>query len=234
MKRENLSKGEYKFLVKNAKDGLYYDGTQLYKLDRRRQSEMLENKRLSIFSYDGIDEAQIEWLSNLRWKVLGSKLPNGVAYYQQIPVSVLYPQFFKGYRDFTTVFAERGQGSFDLLRQALDNNSELMDNGIYNVDFAFKGIQYNDGSDVQITNLDGKYIKPASIATEGQVYEYFVSDFYDNFISAVKKNYCREDQIAIINNVRNMFMAYKKQALETGEYNPSGLVDSVEQMKLLK
>ena len=230
MYRVDLSKKDFLYLAKNAKNGVISLNGAVHKLDRGKQSQMLEHRRISIFDPESIDVKQIEWLSSMRFRIAKSNLPMGLGYYKNVPVSVLYPVLFSGYKNFNQLMDESGALVFDNLRTAYENNIELMENGIYNQDFAFKNILY-DHRDVQLIDLDGRHIKDSKIGYVDYVYSYFIRDFYTNMrdrINALEDESHRKEALEAL---RSIFMQYK---VIREKEKPLELINEVEKMRILK
>lgn len=167
---------KYRNMIRESKNFIYKDPVtnMAYKLDKDAANDMLEHYRVFVTS-SKIDKDQIEWLNNTSRYISKSYLPCGVLNYGISPVAIIYPKYFDGYKTFEELYREDNLTIFKNLRQALLNNRELLNNGIYNTDFSFKNILYK-GNEVELVDLDGKHLKKKEYSNYNQVYMYYLHD----------------------------------------------------------
>ena len=118
----------------------------------------------------GIDPYQIRCLSELQ-PYVSSSLPCGTVYFKNTVIGVIYPKIFYDYQDFNQLNKEELIRFYSNIRKAVVKHIELISNDIYNTDLKNKNILYN-GDNVELIDLDGKYIKFESHDT----YHWFLED----------------------------------------------------------
>jgi len=179
METKKLSKLELKSLIKQGSinNGTIYntDGKK-YKIDREFLEDFVR-KHVVTRNHYGVDREQIEWLMSKQKDIKHTTLPNGIITYEGVDVGVIYPRFFYGYKNFHSLPREEEILILKNLRTAIANNEELLRNGIFNENFLNREIIYS-GDDVQLINIDGKYIKKEGMTTYSSVYSYFLNDLY--------------------------------------------------------
>lgn len=233
MERLDLEKRDLKKLFKenNMHEGYVFEmNGKLVKISREFASDF--NKVFaSVRNNYGISVDQIEWLSSLRHNVKHSMLPNGVVSYDHTNIGVMYPRMFKGYDSFNNLHNEETSLMLRNMRSAASNNLELMEHGIYNCDLLNKNILYK-GTDVQLIDLDGKYVRNAKNGRVSTVYSYFISEMYKIFQKKIASCHSKEEYVEIMKEMSSLFKAYNSR-LDDAEL-PFEIIDEVESMKVLK
>ena len=164
---------KYNKIIKEAENHIYHDKktNMAYKLDKPSATEMKAHHKISVNTPE-INTRQIEMLSAKNQLVDHTYLPCGLVHYDLFPVAIIYPYYFEGYQTFEELYKEDSDTILERVARAYFNNRELLENDIYNKDFAFKNIMYK-GSDVELVDLDGHHIGNSSNSTYRQVYSYF-------------------------------------------------------------
>lgn len=143
-----------------------------------------------------IDEEQIKWLCEKQENISSTTLPNGVIYYEQYPIGVMYPRCYEGYKSFNELYKEDTKLFLENLKQSVIKNIELINNGIYNYDFTMSNILFK-GEDVQLIDLDGKYISKCESVQ--RVYSYYMIGLINQIIKKIDSQYNKhEKELAII------------------------------------
>lgn len=133
-----------------------------------------------------VNPEQIKWLCEKQENIFSSILPNGIIYYEQLPIGVIYPKYFENYKSFNEIYSEETSILLDNLKKAINKNIELMNNGIYNYDFTMGNILYKE-DDVQLIDLDGKYISKRQDIRK--VYSYFIVGMLNQIIKKIDLQY---------------------------------------------
>ena len=182
-----------------------------------------------MFPIGNVDEEQIKWLHEKQEKIELSQLPNGIIYYQEYPIGVMYPKYFKGYQKFSELYTEETSLLFKNLKQSVINNIELLENGIYNYDFTMSNILYNQ-EDVQLIDLDGKYIsKHQSLQ---RVYSYYIIGMIGQIVKKIEMQYDEYSRELAYQELRNVLSRIPSIPMKI-DY-PILLLDEIEQRKILK
>ena len=189
----------------------------------------LERYATVIFPGSQVQEEQIYWLESKQPLVKGSNLPNGIVYYERLPIGVMYPKYFEGYKNFYHLHEESVETMIRNFRTAIDKNMELIRNGIFNFDFTMHNILYK-GNDVQLIDLDGKYVTDRlSVA---RVYSYFVYGMMNEIYDKVKLLYGEKEALKII---RELTKLVDSIPLDNESFNyPHTVLDEVEKTQILK
>ena len=182
-----------------------------------------------IFPGTLVDVDQIHWLESKQSEVKGSDLPNGIVFFEKLPIGVTYPRYFKGYKNFYHLHEESVERIIRNFRTAIDKNIELIRVGILNVDFTMHNIIYKD-DDVQLIDLDGKYI--GSDFSLVRVYSYFVYGMMNEIYEKIKTIYGEKESLIIIRDLTKMIESYRPEDM-TLEY-PHIVLDEVEKSQVLK
>lgn len=230
MIRKDIDRKTFINIVKNSQGGYIYNANgKLYKLEHVAASDILKNRHLIHHGYKNINVDSIEWLSDLQKYVRKSHLPEGLLIYEHTPVGVIYPCFYDGYKPLTEVSKEPTSVMLKNIKTALLNNIELLDNGVYNCDFAFKNVLYQ-GDDVKLIDLDGKYIKTEKNSNYNQVYSYFSSDLLKAIFEKYGDIYGHDAAIKALPYLRGLFPSPGE------EYTKYGLLDVIDtvERKILK
>ena len=167
---------KYKKIIKDANNYIYNDieTGKMIKLDKECANMM--KKRNSInYLFPQIDSSQIKHLSEKQIDINNTYLPSGVVYYNGFPVGVVYPYFFNNYNTFNDLYLEDSSLIIDNFKKSFFYNLELLNNNIYNTDLSFKNIMYKD-NDVQLIDLDGRFIGDKDNSSYAQVYFYYLRD----------------------------------------------------------
>lgn len=228
MEVRTITRREFRKIIKS--NGGYYiyekDG-KLIKFDKTYANDIFKFGDLYSHSI-GIDSQQIEWLSSLNGSVKSS-LPIGTINYNGIAVAVTYPHFFKGYSSLENVKDEEASLFLQNIRSAAEDNAELMRNGVYNNDFAFKNVLYRS-SDVELIDLDGKHIKRKNDSNPGNVYTYFIDSLRRAVYFKLVSTHGVEQAKRIMAEIKHLFpdtSLYK-------EDTPIEIIDGIEKTKVLK
>ena len=232
MERMDLEKRDLKKLFKenNMHEGYVFemDG-RLIKISKEFASDF--NKVFaSVRSNYGINVDQIEWLSSLRHIVKHSMLPSGIVSYDHTTIGVIYPKMFKGYDSFNELHEEDESLLLRNMRTATRNNIELMSRGIFNCDLLNKNILYK-GKDVELIDLDGKYVRDSRTGRVSSVYSYYISEMYKIFKSKVASCHSKEEYLKIMKEMSSLFKYYSSQLSDMDM--PYELTDRVERMRVL-
>ena len=134
-----------------------------------------------------------------------SELPYGIAYYDKIPVSVIYDKINKGYKSFNNLYGEDDNLIFGNLKKSYYSNKELLDNDIYNEGFRFNNIIYKN-KNVKLVNLDSFNIKRD--ANYREVYERYLEDLKQLFFTKLLMSHERDEAIEIYREYASMFCDY--------------------------
>ena len=232
MERLDLEKRDLKKLFKenNMHEGYVFEmNGRLIKISKEFASDF-NRVFASIRSNYGINVDQIEWLSSLRSQIKHSMLPSGVVSYDHANIGVIYPRMFKGYDSFNELHEEDESLLLRNMTTAALNNLELMNNGIYNCDLLNKNILYK-GRDVQLIDLDGKYVKDSRTGRVSTVYSYFISEMYKVFMSKIASCHSKEEYLEIMKEMKSLFKEYNTRLSEVDL--PFEIIDKVEGMKVL-
>ena len=100
-----------------------------------------------------------------------------------------------------------------------------MQNGIYNKDFINKNILYK-GEDVQLIDLDGKYISNEYCNT----YEYFIDNLRTILMQKIRKGYSVKEFLEIMKEVDSII----KEGYNSSIDCPLQIVKKVEKMNVIK
>lgn len=187
-----------------------------------KRNGIIDNKLCSI------DVKQIEELVKRQEFIKKSSLPLGIVTVDSVVVGVIYKRFYD-YKNFNSLSDESSDLIVNNLRRAIYNNIELMENGIYNVDFTNNNILYS-GEDVQLIDLDGKYIKMNGYATINDVYSFFLSDMFKIITRRIICDYNNDDVLRIYTELVPLFNP--KGSLEY-DY-PLEVIEKIEMMRVLK
>ncbi|MBR4178856.1 MAG: hypothetical protein IKR57_05885 [Bacilli bacterium] len=226
MIREELTKRDFKRIIKELNGGyIYNDHGRMIKFDYRYLDEMKKYRQL-ISAFGDINPEQIAWLSSVNVKK--SYLPSGIVSYDRTPVGVIYPHFFEGYKPLTSVSSEDSELMINNLTSAIENNLELIDNGIVNADFAAKNVLYK-GSRVELIDLSGKHIKRGLYTDSYQkTYSYFLPDLYRIIGNKLTRLYGVDEARRIVKEL--VIMNGNRCERET----PLEIIDNVKKMRVLK
>ncbi len=229
MKRISFDKKSFKKFLETAKvinnNGRYvFDvNGELIKINPVFLEDFYNSKKALHPSY-GVNVDQIEWLSNLDYKV-SSSLPNGIVSFDHKNIGVIYPNIFYGYADFNKLPREEKLTFLNNLKTAINKHIELMQNGIYNKDFINKNILYK-GEDVQLIDLDGKYISNEYCNT----YEYFIDNLRTILMQKIRKGYSVKEFLEIMKEVDSII----KEGYNSSIDCPLQIVKKVEKMNVIK
>lgn len=135
------------------------------------------------YTYDmsrtAIDPKQIEWLISLRDYITMTNMPKGIIKCEGKAIGVIY-DYLSGFKDFSELYKEDLSLIFKNLSSVIVKNQELIKYGVYNLDLHSGNILYK-GDDVEIVDLDGKYIKND---------DSYVIRVYRNLLEAIYKVLC--------------------------------------------
>ena len=225
MIRENINKKQFLQIIKSLNgDYVYNDNGRMIKFDIKYLNEMKQFK--NVFSAFGdINPEQIEWLSNIQ--VRHSHLPQGVMYFDRVPVGVIYPYYFSGYNNLFHLTEEDSELLLDNLRSSIENNLELIDNGVVNYDFAAKNVLYS-GKHVELIDLNGRHIKRGLFGDYSPAYSYFIPDIYKILTIKLIKLYGSEETKRILSEIKKM------TGYGVDRETPNIILDNVEKMRVLK
>lgn len=232
MRIKILDKKEVKELLKTppvaGSFNVFEDNGGIIKIYKDPMFE-LERYATVIFPGSLVSEEQIHWLESKQVYVTGSNLPNGIVYYEKLPIGVLYPRYFEGYKNFYHLHEESVETMIQNFRTAIDKNMELIKNGIYNFDFTMHNILYK-GNDVQLIDLDGKYVTDRlSVA---RVYSYFVYGMMNEIYDKVRELYGEKEALIIIKKLTKIVDSIP---LDNSSFDYAHTVlDEVEKTQILK
>lgn len=232
MQVKRLNKKEIKKLLKNkpvpGTFNVYQNGCGIIKIYKDVMADLLKYGTL-LFPFGLADPKQIEWLSGMQSKISGSRLPNGIVYFENYPIGVTYEEYFKGYSSFQNMSSE----DFDLMlsnfRSSVDKNIELMSNGIYNQDLSMQNILYSSNN-VELIDLDGKYIYPS--LPLAKVYSYYVYGMMKLIIDRVNLLYGEDEAKRVALEIKKIMKCYDKK-IECIDY-PHMIIDEVEKSCVLR
>ena len=230
MIKENTNLFEFRKMAEKAvekQDCVIEKNGKAYKLDMDCVNQSLRRFFVPI-NVSRIKPEQIEWLSDKARYINHSWLPCGVLNATITPVAVIYPYYFEGYNTFDELYNEDSKLIFKNLRTALLNNRELLNNDIYQTDLSFKNILYK-GKDVQLVDLDGRYVKPGKWSNYNQVYQDYLIDLKHLVKSKLDLLY-GEDAAKAFKEVEHLF-DYKEDI--DIDY-PFDIVDELEKKLILK
>ena len=232
MRIKILDKKEIKELLKSApvagSFNVFEDNGGIIKIYKDPMFE-LERYATVIFPGSLVSEEQIHWLESKQSSITGSTLPNGIIYYEKLPIGVMYPKYFEGYKNFYHLHEESVETMIRNFRTAIDKNMELIQNGIYNFDFTMHNILYK-GNDVQLIDLDGKYVTDKlSVA---RVYSYFVYGMMNEIYDKVRELYGEKEALIIIKKLTKIVDTVP---LDNSSFDYAHTVlDEVEKTQILK
>ncbi len=232
MRIKILDKKEIKELLKSApvagSFNVFEDNGGIIKIYKDPMFE-LERYATVIFPGSLVSEEQIHWLESKQSSITGSNLPNGIIYYERLPIGVMYPKYFEGYKNFYHLHEESVETMIRNFRTAIDKNMELIQNGIYNFDFTMHNILYK-GNDVQLIDLDGKYVTDKlSVA---RVYSYFVYGMMNEIYDKVRELYGEKEALIIIKKLTKIVDTIP---LDNSSFDYAHTVlDEVEKTQILK
>ena len=230
MLKEEIGFLKYRDIIKKSNNNIFNDieTGRMIKLDKDSAREM--KKRKSIRAYTpGIDPDQIQLLSEKQACINNTFLPSGVIYYHNLPIAVIYPKFFDNYKTFEDLHNEDESIIINNLKAAFYNNLELINNNIYNSDFAFKNVMYKDNS-VELIDLDGKYIGNKDNFTISEVYYYYLYDLYyciERKLKSLDENYKNEQ-------LEELKKFIYKHMWETKIDSPLQVIEEIEKKRILK
>ena len=184
--------------------------------------EDFSKTKLPIHNY-GINIDQITWLNSMNGKV-SSSLPDGVILYNGALVGVTYPKIFYDYDVLTNVTKEEKILFFKNLKEAINKHIELISHGIYNKDFLAKNVLYKE-DDVELIDLDGKYIKNTPCNT----YDFFANDLKSILLIKMRKSHTVKEYLEIKEEIDNMFNQHYGDTIDY----PLQLVKKVEKMNVI-
>ena len=221
---------QYKKIIKEANNFIYHDKKtgRMIKLDKDCAGEMKNRNTVSIFA-PKIDLVQISDLSSKQIHVNHSHLPSGIMYYNELPVGVIYPYYFDGYKTFEELYKEDSDLMLDNIRKAYYYNLELVNNDICNKDFVFKNIMY-DGSDVQLIDLDGKLVGNKYNTSYSQMYSYLLRDFYHSIIHKLELLGGKIDD-SLLQEIKTLFNEHIDNIEKD---SPIKIVEEIERKRILK
>ncbi len=233
MKTVELSKRDVKSLIKqgSVNNGtIYLDDGKKYKLYRDFINDMMKAHMPTRGNY-GVNRKQVELLCSKQRNVEHSTLPSGILTYDGIDVGVIYPRFFYGYKSFDELSKEDSILLLKNIRRAILNNEELFSNGIFVQELLGKDIIYS-GEDVQIVDLDGKYIKTGESVPYVDMYTYFIKDIY-RVIDEKLRYQCRghaSEYSKHILELRDIIDALNTNLIDY----PKRMIDEIEKRRILK
>lgn len=220
MQTKCFDRREIKKLVKSnpvrGSFNIFQNGTGIIKIYKDVMSDLLKYNTV-VFPFGVVDPKQIEWLSGLQCYISGSTLPNGIIYYENYPIGVMYEKYFEGYDNFNNLFHEEFELMFKNFRSAVSKNIELMNNGIYNQDLNMQNILYSS-SDVELIDLDGKYIYPELPYIK--VYSFFVYGMMKQIVERVSLIYGEEEAKKISLEIKKLMrkLDYKANSIDYPYY----------------
>lgn len=229
---KTLDKKDVKSLLKSkpvaGSFNVFKDGDSIIKIYKDPMFE-LERYATVIFPGSLVNEEQIYWLESKQSLITGSNLPNGIVYYEKLPIGVTYPRYFEGYKNFYHLHEESVETMIRNFRTSIDKNMELIRNGIYNFDFTMHNILYHE-NDVQLIDLDGKYVTDKlSVA---RVYSYFVYGMMNEIYDKVKSLYGEKEALIIIKELTKLVDSIP---LDNESLNyPHTVLDEVEKTQVLR
>lgn len=207
---------------------IFDTGLGIIKIYKDVMADLLQYGTL-IYPFGLVNPEQIEWLVSKQSYVKGSKLPNGIVYLEEIPIGVMYPEYFKGYSNFDSISEEETPLMMSNFRLASDKNIELVSNGIFNVDLSMQNILYK-GNNVELVDLDGKYIYPKESYI--RVYSYFVYGMMKQIYDKISTQYPEEEAKRAIKELQKRIDYLEKKGM-TIEY-PHQVLDEVEKSQILR
>lgn len=232
MRIKILDKKDIKELLKSApvagSFNVFEDNGGIIKIYK---DPMFDLERYSTVIFPGslVNEAQIRWLESKQMYITGSSLPNGIVYYERMPIGVTYPRYFEGYKNFYHLHKESVETMIRNFRTAIDKNMELIQNGIYNFDFTMHNILYK-GNDVQLIDLEGKYVTDR--LSMARVYSYFVYGMMNEIYDKVREVYGEKESLVIIKELTKIV---DKIPLDNSSFDYAHTVlDEVEKTQVLK
>lgn len=234
MKKVILDKKGLQQLLSNkslSKEGNVFNvDDRLYKISKGYFFDILNDRRLAYNSRE-VNVEQIKWLSSMTGIVTKSRLPNGIIEYKDIPIGVIYPYCFEDYKDFNSLSSETSELILDNIRVATENTINLFEADIYNTDLVSKNILFQN-KDVQLIDLDGKYIKNSLYADINDVYTYFLASAFEIIVKKLHQQYPDIDVKKIASEIRPLFLL-KTQFVTPIDY-PIQVINKIEKMRILK
>lgn len=232
MQTKRFDKREIKKLVKSkpisGTFNVFENGCGIIKIYKDVMADLLKYGTL-IFPFGLADPKQIEWLSSMQGRINGSTLPNGVIYFENYPIGVMYEKYFKGYVSFNKLHQESFDLMFSNFRSSVDKNIELMSNGIFNQDLNMQNILYSS-NDVELIDLDGKYIY--SNLPLVKVYSYYVYGMMKVILERVNLLYGEDEAKRVASEIKKIMKSFDKQ-IECLDY-PHMVLDEVEKSCVLR
>lgn len=224
---KELTKGKNKYFCdpKHLNHYLFRVDDELYKFD----VNFLYNLKYG-FKMD-IDQNQIEMLCEKQKNIHKTKLPKGIVIYQNVVLGVIY-DYFDGYDSFLKLHLEDLNIIFLNIRSAIDKNIELLENDIYNVDFTSRNILYK-GSNVELIDLDGRYIRNSMSSNVRSVYCYFLESIKSIFLEKLNGN-CSLEEYSEFNRELNYLCDSRKMGSNPSFDYPYDVVDKIEKSRILK
>jgi hypothetical protein len=140
----------------------------------------------------------------------------------------MYPKYFKGYKSFNELYTEQTNLFFENLKQSINKNIELMENGIYNYDFTMGNILYKN-DDVQLIDLDGKYISKGQ--SYHRVYSYYMIGLINQIIRKIESQYDDYNKRLALEELRNIITKIPSIPMKI-DY-PLTILDRVEEAQIL-
>ena len=204
---------------------LFRVGDELYKFD----VNFLYNLKYG-FKMD-IDPNQIEMLCEKQKSISKTRLPKGIVIYDNVCLGVIY-DFFEGYKSFLDLHLEDLDLIFSNIRSAIDKNIELLENDIYNVDFTSRNILYREAN-VELIDLDGRYIRSSKSSTVRSVYCYFLESIKAIFLENLYGKCSLEEYSEFVRELDFLCDSRKMGDNPSFDY-PYEVVDKIEKSRILK
>jgi hypothetical protein len=226
-KFKELTKEKNKYFCdpKNLNHYLFRVGDELYKFD----ANFLYNLKYGFKM--NVDPRQIEMLCDKQKYISKTKLPKGIVIYNDICLGVIY-DFFEGYSSFLDLHLEEFNLIFSNIRSAIDKNIELLENDIYNVDFTSRNILYKN-SNVELIDLDGRYIRNSESSTIRSVYCYFLESIKSIFLEKMYGKCSLEEYSEFVREIGYLCDSRKMGANPSFDY-PYDVVDEIEKSRILR
>lgn len=224
---KDLTRGKNKYFCDpmHLNHYLFRVGDELYKFD----VNFLYNLKYG-FKMD-VDPGQIEMLCEKQKNVYKTRLPKGIVMYNSVVLGVIY-DYFDGYESFLSLHLEDLDLIFLNIRSAIDKNIELLDNDIYNVDFTSRNILYK-GCDVELIDLDGRYIRNSKSSNVRSVYCYFLESIKAIFLGKLNGS-CSLEEYSEFNREINYLCDCRKMGCNPSFDYPYDVVDKIEKSKILR
>ena len=193
-----INKREFKNIIKKGYTYVYND--RFIKLDKIYIDNFRYNKSFNVQS--GINRQQIQMLCDRQEYIKNTSLPKGIVQIGNIPIGVIY-KYFDNYKSFREIGNENIDTIYNNIINAINYNEELINNGVYNYDLNVNNVLYNY-NDVQLIDLDGKYIKIDfnNKVDYNRMYSYFLIQLKYILLSKTKGELVLNEIVNYVDNIK--------------------------------